>query len=115
MDAEEPEEAEEEVDGSVKEQIDCYRDASRICGPDCVAWVTNPPVNKGGLTFTQYHCLLLSTAERMARHVTGIAAALANIHTKAKTDAQDRERKDAMSPVSGGPFSDPFPSPKAKS
>ena len=105
----------EEVDDSIKEQIDCYRDAKRICGPDCVAWVTNPPKNKGGLAFTQHHCLLLSAAERTARHVTGIAAALASIHTKAKTDAQDRERKDAMNPPSGGPFSDPFPSPKVKS
>ncbi len=102
------EEETEEVDNSIHEQIDCYRDKNRICGPDCVAWVTDPPANKGSLSFTQEHCLLISAAERTARHVTGIAAALHHMHNKAKTDNEDRQRNEAM-----GPFASPFPS-KAK-
>ncbi len=106
----EVEDSEEEVDDSIKDQIDCYRDRMRICGPDCVAWVTHPPENKGKLSFTQMHCLMLSTAERTARHVTLMAMVLGDIYKKNKTATADQQRKDAMGDnTKGGPFSDPFP------
>jgi hypothetical protein len=103
-------EAEEEVDGSIEESVSCFRAESRICGPDCVAWVTHPPEDKGRLSFTQRHCLDLSSRERTARHITIIAATLAEFFKMNKTAAADRQRKEAMGDApKGGPFGDPFP------
>ncbi len=106
--------SEEEVDSSIKEQVDCFRDRNRICGPDCVAWVTHPPEDKGRLTFTQRHCLELSCLERSARHTTILASTLAEMFKKSRTAAADQQRKDSVGDASkGGPFADPFPlSPK---
>jgi hypothetical protein len=102
-------EPEVEVDASIKEQIDCFLNSGRICGPDCVSWVTNPVQDKSRLTFTQRHCLLLSSLERLSRHITIMAGTLADIHSKSRTEAADRQRKEAMGNVPKGPFADPFP------
>lgn len=109
-------ESEEEVDNSIKDAVDCFRDRGRICGPDCVAWVTHPPDDKGRLSFTQRHCLELSSLERSARHTTIIAATLAEMYKKSKTASADQQRKENMGDIpKGGPFSDPFPvAPKMK-
>lgn len=95
--------------GSVEEKLYCYRDKDRICGPECTAWITNPPTDKGPLEYTQRHCLILSSAERTARHVTIIAATLAESEKREKVAEQDRQRLQAAGPT-GGPFgTNPFP------
>ena len=112
----EVDEREEEVDTGIQDAVDCFRDRGRICGPDCVAWVTYPSQDKGRLSSTQRHCLELSSLERSARHTTIIAATLADMYKKSRTAVADQQRKDSMGDTpKGGPFSDPFPvAPKMK-
>lgn len=106
--------ATEEQVPQLTEELYCYRDASRLCGPECTAWVSNPVEDvKGRQTFIQRHCLLLSSTERMARHVVILAGVVAELSVRLKVDAQDKKRAEAMG--GGGPFANPFPiNPKDK-
>lgn len=88
----------ETEDVPVVDQLYCYRDKDRVCGPECTAWITHPRDDKSPLEGVQRHCAVLSSAERTARHVTGIAYILGNADKKAKIAAQDKQRAEALKP-----------------
>lgn len=94
----------------------CFMDSERVCGADCMAFITFPRAsNSSELSEFQTHCSLLSAADRLGRNVTIVAAELVARNKRDKINRIDDDRKDkAAQPVSTGPFAaqpntSPFP------
>lgn len=83
----------------------CFMDATRVCGAECMAYVTHPRSSASSeLAEQQQHCALLNSAERLGRNVT----ALASIAAKDAKDRQDQIRAKHSRPDGSG-TSSPFP------
>jgi hypothetical protein len=87
--------------------LDCFIDATRMCNPSCMAYVTYPRGDPKELNEQQAHCALLLFGERAARHLTVLASTLIASEGRRKTAEQDRQREKSMAPM--GPFASPFP------
>jgi len=61
------------------QRLYCYKDNSRVCGPDCMAYLTNPPMDKEYMGQPWSQCLLLVNAQRTGKHLVIIAAALSKV------------------------------------
>jgi len=108
------EELPKEVDKTGLEQMMCFMDAERICGPDCMAFLTFPRrANSSELSEMQSHCTFLSSADRIGRNITILASALHDTARRAKTKDMDAEREKAKGPPATqlGPFATPPTSP----
>lgn len=110
---EDTEELPEEVDKTGLEQMMCFMDAERICGPDCMAFLTFPRrANSSELSEMQSHCTFLSSADRIGRNITILAAALHATSIRNKTKDMDDKREHAKGTATQqGPFAQPPASP----
>jgi hypothetical protein len=95
----------------VIERVYCFLDRERVCGPECMAFLTHPrQSNSSELSDLQAHCTLLTGMDRLGRNITIIASTLTG---KARSEAikeQDtiRERNTPKAdPL--GPLGSPFP------
>ncbi len=86
--------------------LDCFIDATRVCNPSCMAYVTYPLGDPKELNQQQVHCALLLFGERIGRHLTILAGTFAASEKRRRTADQDRHRQAEMAT----PFSSPFPS-----
>jgi hypothetical protein len=78
----------------------CFLNPKRVCGPDCVSFVTYPKRGKDSeLNDTQAHCELILAAERASRHVAIIASMMADGQKKQKTKELDEQRSKAAPPI----------------
>lgn len=51
----------------------CFKDQTRVCGPECMAYLTTPPTG-GRYTGQQWaRCLVLVNSEKSAYHLTILA------------------------------------------
>jgi hypothetical protein len=69
----------------------CYRDSARVCGPDCMAYITPP--NGPDYQGQQWaHCLMLVTAHRTGKHLVLLADAVGQQVKKSVTALADAAR-----------------------
>jgi hypothetical protein len=73
-----------------------------------MAWITHPQGCGPELNEQQSHCMLLTGAERVARHITIIASLLSDGEKKRRIAEADKQREKSM-PVVGTPMQSPFP------
>ena len=93
--------------------MDCFMDDGRVCNAACMAYSTFPRSSKDGeLSEQQSHCVLLSSAERVGKHLVIIAGMMAEETKRKKVAQQDLQR--AASTVPQGPFASPLPAGKEK-
>ncbi len=103
---------EPEEDG---EKLSCFIEPSNVCGPHCMAYLTSPAdVARSELDRNnQAHCIVLVSADRLARHAVILTQLFATSEKKKRTAEQDRKREDATPkpprPFGGQLPTDPFP------
>lgn len=69
--------ADENQDDAPLPGLICYRDNTRPCGPDCMAFLPQKPEGAVYAGPEQWpHCRVLVDQERLARHTTVIAGIL---------------------------------------
>ncbi len=94
--------------------LDCFLSDVRPCGPSCMAFVTSPRfTDKSELSHQQQHCSLLTSVERVGRHLPILASILDSgqktleaSERRKKTQDADRQRENAMG------HTNPFPTRK---
>jgi hypothetical protein len=87
----------------------CFMSAVRVCGPDCMGYVTHPRSSPIGELGTQgVHCILLSTAERLGRGVLALASMQAATVTKQRNKDADRAREEQFAAATPNPAASPF-------
>lgn len=86
----------------------CFLTPDRMCGADCMAYVTFPrTASSSELSEHQAHCILLSSAERVGRNITILASDLVKTSRRQRIAAADKARE-ASTPK---PPINPFPKP----
>src|SRR5688572_22597438 len=93
------------------EKMYCFLSSERLCGPDCMAFITFPKrSNSSELSDLQSSCAILSGIDRLGRNITILASTLVDKTKRDKTKAQDEER-DRNTPKVGlpPPIGSPFP------
>ncbi len=100
------------------EQLYCFLNAQRVCGADCMAFVTYPREStKSELQGLQPHCAFINNADRVGRNVVIMASSLVERQKQqklAQIDAQ-REANTPRASAAPGPFAQPtspFPTSK---
>jgi len=84
--------AEELQDTSPLEaRLACFQDNTRICGPDCMAYLPQKPVGKAYIGENWAHCKLLVTADQVGRHLVLIT----DLFSKMRTAQAAQERSKA--------------------
>lgn len=78
------------------DKMDCFLDIGRLCGPNCMAYITYPRGDPKELSEYQSHCALLLFGERIARHVTVLASTVVETTRKKRTASQDAQRAQSM-------------------
>lgn len=73
------------------DELYCFFDRERMCGPDCMAYKTVPDDNVQ-LDSSQVHCVLISSAERAGRSLNIIGSILNDISKRQKRKDDDHER-----------------------
>ena len=66
------------------DKLVCFKDKTRVCGPDCMAYIAAPT----GPDYTDQQwarCLLLVNTHRTGKHLVVLASAMGEILQKAKT------------------------------
>lgn len=92
----------------VGDRVFCFIDHGRVCGPDCLGFMTHKADMKNTeLDDNQRHCILLVNSDRLARHAVVIASLFATVEKKKRTEAQDRRRVENT--PKPGPFAAPAP------
>jgi len=78
--------------------LTCFMDQMRQCGPDCMAFSTFS-ADSGALSDQQENCLLLSSAERVGKHLVIIAKILNDEKIRGRKEAADRQRHSQTVPA----------------
>lgn len=90
----------DEAMGVGGDSLFCFLDNKRVCGPDCMSFVTFPKRGKDSeLSDTQAHCELILSTERVGRHIAIIASVLVDGQRKQKTKELDEQRVKAAPPI----------------
>lgn len=69
----------------------CFLNQERICGSDCMAYLTAPPEGKAYMGENWAHCMVLVNLDRTGRHLTILAnnsASGLNLKRNALADEQ---------------------------
>jgi hypothetical protein len=66
------------------EELYCHMDLTRTCGPDCMAYLTHPPVDNDYKGQSWAKCRLLVDSYRVGKHVTLLVQA-ANAAVRPRT------------------------------
>lgn len=85
------------------DELMCFMNMERICGPDCVSFRTIPDENVQ-LDSNQQHCILLSSVERAGRSLNIIAGLINNVDKRMRRNEEDAQRGAAhiqQSPLGG--------------
>lgn len=95
-----------------EEQVFCFLNNERVCGPDCVSYETFIKKANKELRGPAKHCVLLTSIERVGRHLPIIAKIMSDGLTATRRQAADQQREASAPKVdpAPGPFaSSPFP------
>jgi hypothetical protein len=78
-------------------QLNCFQDAKRVCGPDCMAFITPPHGDDyRGQQWAQ--CLLLVNAHRTGKHLVILADSVGRHLQKAGQALADQARANQPAP-----------------
>lgn len=86
-----------EEESAMEAKMFCYRDAIRVCGPDCMAYLPQVPDGKAYTGENWAHCKMLVASDQVGRHVVIIADLLSKMRATQAT--QERMKPP---PVAGG-------------
>lgn len=78
-------ETEQEDVPPMEGKLGCFYDQSRVCGPDCMAYLAQVPEGKAYLGENWAHCKQLVTADQVGRHVIIIADLLQRVRVAQAT------------------------------
>lgn len=78
----------------------CFLDQARICGPDCMSFLTKPPEGPAYLGETWAKCHLLVNVDRVGRHLVVLADIQNRVFRMREKEAADTAR--ASQPVPPG-------------
>lgn len=73
------------------DKLICYRDAHRVCGPDCMAFIT-PPQGPDYIGQQWARCMLLVNTHRTGKHLVILADAVSQQTKKAAVALADAAR-----------------------
>lgn len=76
----------------------CFMNCDRVCGPDCMAFLPDAPPQEDYRGQPWAHCLLLVNAHRGGKHLAVLASTAADISSRARKEAADRQRVSQPSP-----------------
>ena len=88
-------------EGGVVKGGACFLNQSRICGADCMAYLTNPPDGKAYVGANWAQCHLLVNMDRTGRHLALIHQEINTINTNMKKRQADATRPMPPSPKGG--------------
>jgi hypothetical protein len=71
----------------------CPFDQTRICGPDCMAFLPQPPEGRAYLGENWAHCHLLVNADRVGRHAAIAANELSALRKALEDSSAEAERR----------------------
>jgi len=79
------------------EQLYCFLGSERVCGADCMGFITFPKRSESSeLSELQSHCGLLQNIDRAGRNLVILAGTLVSNSKASKRDKQDAAREAGM-------------------
>ena len=82
----------------IKNGLMCFLDATRECGADCMAFVTEPVEAPTVLGPQQRNCILVISAERVGRYMSGLVQLVRKGQEASNKEAADRKRTQVAPP-----------------
>lgn len=77
--------------------LNCFQDRARVCGPDCMAFITPPPTEDyRGQQWAQ--CLLLVNSHRTGKHLVVLADSVGRHLQKTSQALADQARAHQPTP-----------------
>jgi hypothetical protein len=76
----------------------CFMDHNRVCGPDCMAYLSDPPEQADYRGQQWANCMLLVNAHRAGKHLTIVAQVVSEFTQKSKAHAADQARAGQVPP-----------------
>lgn len=58
---------------AIKPRLHCFNNVDRVCGPDCMAFLTTPPRGQDYVEKAWAHCHVLVTQHQMGKHLVILA------------------------------------------
>lgn len=93
-----PQHADElDASGIERNGLFCFKDASRPCGADCMAF-SDPPEGPDFQGKQWANCMVLVNDHRSAKHLVILASVGGQLAQKAKTEQADRIRNSQQPP-----------------
>jgi len=83
---------------NVQNGLMCFLDASRECGAECMAFITEPVEAPNILGPQQRNCILIVSAERVGRYMSGLVQLVKKGQEKTDKEAADRKRTQVAPP-----------------
>lgn len=82
----------------VRNGLMCFLDASRECGADCMAFVTEQVEAPNILGPQQKNCILIVSSERVGRYMSGLVQLVKKGQERSDKEAADRKRTQVTPP-----------------
>lgn len=79
----------------------CFFNQDRVCGPDCMAYLSSPPSGKAYVGENWSHCHLLVNIDRTGRHLALIHQEISTLNIDMKKRQADATRPMPPSPKGG--------------
>ena len=70
----------------------CFKDQQRICGPDCMAYLTHPPTSPYYEGEMWAHCHVLVNHDRIGRHLVIVANTLGRLGSQSARSHAEAQR-----------------------
>ncbi len=74
-------------------ELYCFRDSVRVCGPDCMAFLAFVPEGDDYKSQPWAHCRLLVDSHRTAKHLVVLTQNANKIAATLSNEAADRKRQ----------------------
>ena len=76
----------------------CFINQERICGPDCMAYLTAAPEGKAYMGENWAHCMILINLDRTGRHLTILANTNSSLFSLKRNEVADGQRLNQQPP-----------------
>jgi hypothetical protein len=86
-------------DDDVRSGLLCFLDRDRVCGPDCMAYLSDPPAQPDYRGNQWASCMLLVNVHRGGKHLTILAQVASDFTQASRAHVADQARKSQMPPA----------------
>lgn len=76
----------------------CFINQDRVCGPDCMAFLTVPPTGNAYQGENWAHCMVLVNLDRTGRHLTILANNDSSLLSMKRNALADQQRLNQPAP-----------------